>query len=168
MLHGAPGSGKSTIARALFERLRMADKAVAVVDRDELGLVHPSQGYAFSLRNMKAIWPSYAAIDGLRALIPTVVVDVTDYHLLRDALPASRFIICELIAPKEVLKRRISVREPNAFWRSRLEEWVDIYYQRDASQKFGDFEVTTHDKSVDETAGEILARARWLDLQSRS
>jgi adenylylsulfate kinase-like enzyme len=161
VLHGSPGSGKSTLARALFEQLRVTEQSVAVIDPDELNLVHPGQGRAFWQRNLQVIWPQYAAMGDLRAIIPTVIADAEDYRQLRVAVPASRFMICELIAPLAILKRHVWEREPNAHWKRELEKWVDVYHQRDESQKFGDFQVTTHDKSVDETAIEILNHAGW-------
>jgi adenylylsulfate kinase-like enzyme len=161
ILHGSPGSGKSTLAHALFERLREAEQLVAAIDPDELRIVHPNQARDFSRRNLKAIWPNYTAAGNLRAIIPTVIADAEDLRLLREALPASRFIICELMASKAVLKQRVSVREPNDYWKKRLENWVDVYSQRDASQKFGDFEVTTDGKSINDTITEILEKVNW-------
>jgi tRNA uridine 5-carbamoylmethylation protein Kti12 len=79
VLHGSPGSGKSTLARALFEQLRVTDRSVAVIDPDELNLVHPDQGHAFLQRNLEVIWPNYLAVDDLRAIIPTVVADAEDH-----------------------------------------------------------------------------------------
>ena len=161
ILHGSPGSGKTTLARAVFELLRVADRSVAVIDPDELNLVHPGRGNAFWLHNLEAIWPNYAATDDLRAIIPTVIADAEVHRQLQAALPAARFLVCELTAPIAILKERVSAREPNEFWKQALERWVDVYHQRDASQKFGDFEVSTHDKSVDEAAAEVLDRAGW-------
>ena len=161
VLHGSPGSGKSTLARALFEQLRVADQPVAVIDTDELNLVHPDRGCAFWQRNLQAIWPNYTATGDVRAIIPTVIADAADHRQLRLALPATRFIIGELLAPLAILKNRVWAREPNEHWKQALEKWVDVYHQRDESQKFGDFQVTTHHKSVDETAAEILDLAGW-------
>lgn len=126
MLHGSPGSGKSTLARALYERLRVAEQSVAVIDPDELNLVHPDQGRAFWQRNLQAIWPNYIAMGDVRAIIPTVIADAEAFRQLRAALPASRFIVCELIAPLEILKHRVWAREPNEHWRRELDKWVDV------------------------------------------
>ena len=161
ILHGSPGSGKTTLARALFEHLRVADEPVAVIDPDELNLVHPARGDGFWLQNLELIWPNYTATAGVRAIIPTVIADAEVFRRLRAALTAARFVVCELTAPVAVLKQRVRAREPNEEWKQALERWVDFYQQRDESQKFGDFEITTHDKSVDAAAAEIVARLGW-------
>ncbi|WP_432972050.1 hypothetical protein [Dactylosporangium sp. CA-233914] len=54
-LHGSPGSGKTTPARAVAELLREADVAWGVIDLDKISLVHPSPGRTFTLDNLRAI-----------------------------------------------------------------------------------------------------------------
>lgn len=161
ILHGSPGSGKSTIADAVSELLREADTPHAIIDLDEISRIFPTQDPSFSKKNLKAIWPNYAAVQGLRGIIPTVIVDKEELRLLRDALPEAKFMICELMAPEEVLKERVMAREPNEFWQKTLLKWLDVYRNRSEDQKFGDFEVDTHDKSVEEAAREVVAKAGW-------
>jgi predicted kinase len=161
ILHGSPGSGKSTLARALWKLLREAGHTNAVIDLDELNLVHPDQPRSFARSNLKAIWPNYAAIPGIKVVMPTVIADEEDYKALRDAAPAARFMVCELVAPKPVLVERVSSRETTEYGKDRLLHWVDVYHQRDAGQKFGDFEVTTHGQSIADTAQEIITKAAW-------
>jgi len=161
ILHGSPGSGKTTLAEAIAEQLREADQTNAVIDLDEISRVYPPQDHSFSRRGLKAIWSNYAAIPNLKVVIPTVIADAEDHRLLIDAMPATKVMICELSAPEPVLKERVSTREPNEYWQNRLRKWVDVYHKRDESQKFGDFQVTTHDKSVENTAQEIIGRAGW-------
>lgn len=161
LLHGSPGSGKTTLAGAVGEQLRQTDQAHAVIDLDELNIIHPHPGRPFSRLNLKAIWPNYTAVPNLKVVIPTVIADTPDHQLLFDAMPASKIMICELTAPKSILYERVTVREPNAYWQARLRKWVDIYDQRDESQKFGDFQVTTHDKSIKEAATEIIKKVGW-------
>lgn len=162
ILHGSPGSGKSTLADAISEQLREADITHAVIDLDELSLVHPTPDHSFSLRNLKAIWPNYAAIPNVKVVIPTVIADKDDYQLILEAISSAKLTICELTAPEQTLKDRVSAREPNEYWKNRLRNWVDVYHQRDESQEFGDFQVKTHDKSIGNTASEILEKVEWL------
>lgn len=160
LLHGSPGSGKSTLSVAVSEQLRQAEKAYAVIDIDELNIIYPPQD-RFAHRNLKMIWPNYTAVPNIKVIIPTVIADTANYQSLLDAIPAAKIMICELMAPKSILIDRVTAREPNAYWKERLKKWVDIYDQRDESQKFGDFQVTTHDKSVEEAAREIIIKAGW-------
>lgn len=161
IIHGSPGSGKSTLAGAVSDILREANISHAVIDPDEISRIFPTQDNAFSKKNLKAIWPNYTVVTDLRGIIPTVIVDKEELRLLRDALPATKFMICELIAPEEVLKERVIARESNDFWKDTLLKWVDVYQNRTEDLKFGDFQVNTHDKSVEEAAQEIVAQAGW-------
>lgn len=141
--------------------MRQADQAHAVIDLDQISLIYPHQGRPFSHRNLKAIWPNYTAVPDIKVIIPTVIADTTDYQSLLDAIPAAKVMICELTAPESILKERVTAREPNAYWQERLRKWVDIYHQRDESQTFGDFQVTTHDEPIDETANKIIEKTGW-------
>ena len=94
MLHGSPGAGKSTLARAISEILRVSDLAHGVIDMDEISLVHPSQGRSFARENLRAIWPRYAAVPGIRLLLSGVVADEGELVLLRDALPGANLAVC--------------------------------------------------------------------------
>jgi hypothetical protein len=158
ILHGPPGSGKSTLARGVSEHLREAGETHAVIDLDELNIVYPGQGSNFLMRNLKAIWPNYAALPHVKVLIPTVIPDREWYETFIDATPAARRTICELIASERVLKERVTRREPNAFWQERLRNWVDVYLQRDDNQRFGHFQVTTDRMSIEEAVREIVRK----------
>jgi ABC-type proline/glycine betaine transport system ATPase subunit len=88
VLHGSPGSGKTTLAEAIAERLRQANLANAVIDLDALCLVHPYQGRSFSRANLRAVWPNYAAVPDVRVMLPLVVVDSDDLRELREIAAA--------------------------------------------------------------------------------
>jgi tRNA uridine 5-carbamoylmethylation protein Kti12 len=162
VLHGSPGSGKTTLSRAIAEHLRTADMAHAVIDLDDLSKVYPSPSRSFARENLKAIWPNYAAIPNLKLIIPSVIADEAERGLLRDAVPgATTFAVCELTAPEAVLKKRVTGRESNEFWQSRLRGFVDLYHKRGDLPKIRGFEVSTHGKSVDEAAREVIEKAGW-------
>jgi adenylylsulfate kinase-like enzyme len=163
VLHGSPGSGKSTLARAVAEVLREADVPNAILDPDDLSQIHPYPGKDFSRANMAALWPNFVAVSAaLKVLVPAVFDDAEDMAAVRAAVPADRFLVCELTAPIEVLKERTAAREPNEFWRKQLIFWVDHYHEKPNMAHVADFTVSTHDRAVDDAAREIAEKAGWL------
>lgn len=115
VLHGSPGSGKSTLSGAIADLLRESGLANAVIDLDDLTMVYPHPERSFALNNLRAIWPNYATIAGSRLVIPSVIADEDERVQLRAAVPGSRFVVCELTAPETVLKERVAAREPNQY-----------------------------------------------------
>lgn len=162
VLHGSPGAGKTTLGRAVSEILREADLAHGVIDLDEISLVYPYQGRSFARENLEAIWPRYAAVPGLRLLLPSVIADEEELVLLRDAVPGANLAVCELTAPEAVLKKRVTAREPNEFWQEGLRGWVDVYHARNDLEKIRDFLVSTHERSQEDAAREVLEKVGWL------
>ncbi|WP_377355248.1 AAA family ATPase [Phenylobacterium terrae] len=161
ILHGAPGSGKTTLSRGIAESLRMSKAPHAVIDLDDLSMVYPSPGRDFARQNLKAIWPNFAAIPELKVIIPSVLANADEAAQLRAAAPGSRFIVCELSAPEHILKQRVTEREPNEYWQSRLRDFVDLYHSRTDLADIRDFQVITYDRSVEEAAREVIQRAGW-------
>jgi predicted kinase len=158
VLHGSPGSGKSTLARAVAELLSEANVANAVIDLDALSIVHPYQGRSFSRANLRAVWPNYVAVPDLRVILPLVVVDRADLLELQEVATAGRFVVCELTAPRLILERRVTEREPNDYWRSRLLSFIALYHGRDDLAAIRDFQVATHGRTIEESAAEIIAK----------
>jgi predicted kinase len=162
-LHGSPGSGKSTLAHALSDALRVVDLAHGVIDLDELSLVHPYPGRAFTRTNLRAIWPHYvAAAPDIRVIIPTVFADEEEVDLLRAATPGASLMICELTAPKPVLEQRVTEREPTEESGASLRKWIDLYHARSDHERIRDFQVTTHPGTVDESVRRILELTGWV------
>jgi len=161
VLHGSPGSGKTTLSRAIAELLRISEAPHAVIDLDDLSMVYPPQGRDFARRNLKSIWPNFAAISDLRVIIPAVLANAEEAAQLRAAAPSSRFMVCELTAPQDALKKRVTEREPNAYWKSRLREFVDLYHSRTDLADIRDFLVSTHDRRVEDAAREVIEKAGW-------
>ena len=77
-------------------------------------------------------------------------------------MPRSVLVVCELTAPIEVLKDRVTAREPDEFWWSRLRDFVDLHHDRTDLDLIRSFVVSTHAKSIDVTVAEVLDQAGWI------
>ncbi len=165
VLNGSPGSGKSTLANAIAERLRQMDIPHAVIDVDELARVYPEVGGSIGWQNLRAVWPNYTALPNLKVIIPVCIDSKRELEELHNATPSSKFTICELVANEMVLKERVTRREPNEYWQTKLRSLVERHLAKDSTAKFGDFLIRTDDRSVDEAAEQILNRLGWKPVE---
>ena len=162
ILHGSPGSGKTTLARAISDQLGAEGIAHAVIDVDELNLIFPPPRRDFWLVNLAAIWPNYAQVPDIHVIISTVVADADRLEQLRVAVPAASFVVCELTAPVDVLKARVSAREPTEALQESLRAWVDHHVGRTDLESIRDVLVSTHDRSESDSAREVLRAIGWI------
>jgi predicted kinase len=162
VLNGSPGSGKSTLANEIAEQLRELGVAHAVIDVDELARTYPEQERSFQWDNLRSIWPRYATLPNIKVVLPVLLDTEEDLRQLRAAVPATKFTICELTASESALKERVTAREPNEYWQSKLRGLVDKYNQRKQNERFGDFRINTEEGSIVDTAKRILQNVAWL------
>jgi len=162
ILHGSPGSGKTTLARAISQQLGAADIPHGVIDADELNLAFPSPMRDLWLANLAAIWPNYVQVPDIHMVIATVVADAERLEQLRAAVPAETFVVCELTAPIDVLKARVTAREPTDRMRAGLRAWVDHHSARTDLEGIRDVLVSTHDRPEAEAAREVLQVVGWM------
>ena len=161
-LHGSPGAGKSTLARALALTLAQENIPWGVIDMDELSLIHPYPGRSFPRENLRVLWPNYvAAVPDIKLIIPTVFADEQEVDLLQAVLPGARLIICEVTAPIEILKQRVTDRESTEEMAVGLRRWVDVYHARSDHERIRHFQVKTHPVTVDDSVRRILQLAGW-------
>ncbi len=114
LLHGSPGSGKTTVGGAVAEQLRQHQISNALIDLDALSIVYPHEGPSFSRSNLRAVWPNYTSVRHVKVILPLVVVDAADLALLREITSGARLVVCELTAPRDVLEERVAGREPTS------------------------------------------------------
>jgi hypothetical protein len=162
VLHGPPGSGKTTVGNAMAEILRQSGLPYLVLDIDELERVYPERDPFMKWRILASIWPNYHSLGAIKVILPVLIDTAEDLRQLRAAAPAHSVTICELSAPEAILNDRVTAREPNEFWRSKLRGLVDKYGQRGAGLQFGDFRVSTEAGSAQSAAEEILDHLGWM------
>jgi pantothenate kinase-related protein Tda10 len=91
VLHGSPGSRKTTLSKVVSEILRAADRSYAVIDLDDLSTIHPDQGRSFA-RQPQGDPAALCGGSATESLIPSVLADVQERDQLRAAVPGARFV----------------------------------------------------------------------------
>ena len=162
VLHGSPGSGKTTVGNAMADILRQAGVPHLLLEIDELERIYPEDDPFIKWRILASIWPNYHPLGEIKVILPVLIDTAEDLRQLRAAVPARSVTICELWAGEAILHDRVTAREPNEFWQSKLRGLVDKYGQRDAGQQFGDFRVPTDERSAESVAREILEHLGWM------
>lgn len=106
---------------------------------------------------------NFSKIKGLNKFIIPIAIDSQEIlDQLKKCAAYAKWIICELVADKEVLLKRVAAREPNEYWREKLRTLVNNYEDRPANTKFGEFRIKTDIKSLEETAKEIIQKINWI------
>ncbi len=82
LVTGAPGVGKTVVAREIRELLRLAGAPHAVIDLDELGRdaglpgVTDDDPHTLIVRNLTMVWPNYQALVVQRLVLGRPTTDV--------------------------------------------------------------------------------------------
>lgn len=161
VLNGSPGVGKSTIASAISDILEKDNIAHAVIDFDELGRVYPENA-DIKWMNLTSVCANYMKVPNLDKLIIPIAIDSEEVlSRLKGCLPGAEWIVCELVADREVLLKRVTEREPDEYWREKLRDLVNRYADRDEVLKFGELKIKTDPGSVHDTAKEVIQKIKW-------
>lgn len=109
-IEGLPCSGKTTLSRAVAERLRAAGRKVEILDGDEVRqMFSPELGFSRKDREFHARRVSYVARLLARNGVAVLVAMITPYETSRQAARATvgdRFTEIWLRCPVEVCRQR--------------------------------------------------------------
>ena len=165
VLTGPVGVGKTAVAMAVSERLDGAGLPHAMVDLDQLRWVYPVLAtdpfrVALGLRNLAAVWANYRAAGAGRLVLADVVESAAGVAGYREAVPGAAILVVRLRAALPILEARLAARETGAGfdWHRRRAAELTVLMERNG---VGDLLVETDGRSVDDVAGEVLARAGW-------
>ncbi len=158
-IEGLPCSGKTTVARAVSDRLRAAGHKVEILDGDEVRhMFSPELGFSRKDREFHARRVSYVARMLARNDVAVIVAMITPYETSRQAARATvgdRFSEIWLKCPVEVCRQR----DPKGLYRgspavrgTKL-TGVDDPFEEPLNP---DLIVDTSVHSVDETAQRVV------------
>lgn len=162
VITGPVGSGKSTVAAAISERLSAIGQRHAVVDQDYLRWVHPEPpddpfGARLGLRNLAAIWPNFMALEIEALILADVVEDRSQIALYQQAMPGAAVTVVRLDVPMSIIMRRLDGRESASsidWYRHRAPD-LQMIMERN---KVEDVLVAVGERTPDEVAAEILQK----------
>jgi predicted kinase len=160
ILHGPPGAGKSTLAKAIATHLKKDKLRHVVIELDDLANIYPLSLKGIMYKNLAAIWPNYVGLGDIKIIIPTYL-QLNELEIIKNIAPAKNFSVCEITAPKLELQRRITEREPSEDLRKRLLGYIDDFAVNSPEDKFINFKISNHNKNAENIAFEIIQKSNW-------
>jgi hypothetical protein len=166
LLIGAPGVGKTTVAKEMGELLLRAGARYAVIDLDALGEVSPAcrEGTFNSplvARNLAAIWPNFRDHGVDRLVLARVIGSKEEVVAYRRAVPEAQMTVCRITAPAATAAERLAGIETGVKrdFLLRVTSGLDDRLSHLGAE---DFTVENGaDSSVTDVALEVLRRLGW-------
>ena len=117
LVTGAPGAGKTALAKEIGEQLFHAEEPHAVVDLDELARVRPAIAdddawWRLVVENLRVMWPNYLRVGIRRVVLAGIVHSATTVEAYRSALPGAQLTVARVHAPLATMEARLRSREP--------------------------------------------------------
>ena len=164
VITGTMGSGKTTMLGEASDLLVARGVVHAAVDLDTLGMGHlPDAPWTdLPYRNLASVWQNYANVGATRLLIAEAVENAGELDRIREAIPGAQILVCRLIASLDTMRRRVLLREPGMLRDAFVARVAELETLIDAAA-LGDFSLATDDdRTVTETALEMLSLAKWI------
>jgi adenylylsulfate kinase len=166
LLTGTVGSGKTSVAIEIGEHLECGDAPYALVDLDWLGWLRPAPASLVTQQsalaeNLRLIWLTFREAGVDRLVLARYVEDCTQLDAFRAALPGVELFVVRLVAPQELVERRLRARDSGAQLAGHLAETA-AFAARGAEAALEDAVVENGERALPEVASEVLAAAGWL------
>jgi dephospho-CoA kinase len=163
---GAPGSGKTALAKEVSELLWQVDEPHAVIDLDELcrGVLPGGTtdfNRALAVENLAAVWANFERVGVRRLVLARVIQSADDLDSFAQAIPHCDLAVCRVTAPRSTIVDRIRRREVGsaAPFLERVSCELDDEVPR---LDLPGFVVENREsRSITELAFEVLERINW-------
>jgi hypothetical protein len=158
------GSGKSAVLAEASDLLASRNIHHAAFDLDAFGLAcFPADldRDDWMYRNLRLVCENSAAAGITRVLLARAVESRAELERCRAAVAAKRMVVCRLSTSLEVAQHRVKTREAG-IWQS---QYVARVAKLDAildGAGLEDFTICSENRSVTDTANEMLVRAGWF------
>jgi hypothetical protein len=163
---GAPGNGKTALARELSELLSRVHEPHAVIDLDELtrgALAERSLDFnlTLALENLAAVWTNFYRHGVRRAVLARIILSESDISRLAGAIPGCDMTVCHVVADDVVASRRIRKRDPGLEADFLEEVGPEVTDQLEELDLPGFTVLNNASTSITDLALEVLERAHW-------
>lgn len=163
MITGTMGSGKSSVLAEASDILRLHQVAHAAIDLDAFGLAYlPGITTDSAMyRNLQSVSGNYTELGVTRMLLARAIESSRDLDLCRSSTSATRTIIFRLNASLNTMEERVKTREPGVLRQDYIARVAALNSVLDRA-RLEDFTILTENRSVTDTAREMLLKAGWI------
>lgn len=163
VITGTMGSGKTSVLCEASDLLGLRRIVHAAIDLDAFGLAYLPSGPpdAVMYRNLQSAAENYASLGVVRILLARAVESSGELELCRKATAATNTIVCRLTASLKTTQERVKLRESGVL----IQEYVARVAELNAvldQARLEDFTISTDNRSVTDTAREMLLKAGWI------